>query len=563
MSMIKPMELVSICKAAELLHYGVNILELESIDAYYNSKTKKLQTRISDLIPDMSFHFTEEAMSFLDWDLGTFVIRNGSDYEEVFDNNLTDVEKSFTCIDIDLTNLKKIMMCIRQKNWETFSDIERKTYDEIYLKEIEESRKNYDYNNIDCPMVKELSKDSIRQPLEILLTLSSYPKDVGEGLLKVYDEDQEDFEIDSLKEYPIIDNRMYLKLSPFDKEELKSKCSAPWVDSVDYIVISRNPYDWYFCSYGSNIQSCFSINSDNAGWNGMVPMAMSKGSYLIYATTGKANKINIISGSKWFVPRMLWRCWGWLSSDNELLLDRPYSSGDTDTQQKINLTTYVSNYYLNSRKFEQETDISLKYGTALKKIFTDYNLHTYPDSISFKDTFNYKGICYGTRSFVGRSSINIPLLNVAKKVSSIHPLFRYSDYYDIVNGELFASKRCPITNLPIPIDQDKSVYADMFTKPVSKCIVLTYCDGLFKLDQASSKFLRDNGYLFYDTEDLRNTSYREPNCLKCFPSFLMAAYCVSIKSFKEYITSIAKRSGYNIIVRFIEGDKVTFVKYKG
>lgn len=561
--MIKPIELVSICKAAELLHYGVNILELESINTYYNPKTKKLQTRISESIPDMSFHFNDEAMSFLDWNLGAFVIRNCSNYDEVFDENLTEDEQKLTCIDINLTNLKKIMMCIRQKNWETFQNIDRKSYDEIYLKEIEESRKNYDYNNIDCPMIKELSKDSIRQPLEILLTLSSYPKEVGEGLLKVYDEEQNDFEIDSLKDFPIIDNRMYIKLSPFDKEELKSKCSAPWVNIVEYIVISRNPYDWYFCSYGSNIQTCFSINGSNAGWNGMVPMAMSKGSYLVYITTGKANKINIISGSKWFVPRMLWRCWGWLSSDNELLLDRPYSSGDTDLQQKTELTEYISNNYLVSRDYTDRMDIPLKYGKALKKIYTDFKLHTYPDSIDFVETFNYKGICYGTRGFVGTSSIREPLLSIAKKVSSIHTLFRYSDCYGIINGELFASKRCPITNLPIPIDKDKSEYASLFTQPVTNCIVITYCDGVCKLDQASIKNLFNNDYLVFDTEKINTGSFREPEKLYCYPSFGIAGNGMAIKSFKEYITSIAKRSGYNIIVRYIEGNKVTFVKYKG
>lgn len=563
MSMIKPIELVSICKAAELLHYGVNILELESIDVYYNPKTKKVQSRISDSICNMSFHFTNEAMSFLNWDLGTFIIRNGSNYEEVFDNNLTEEEQGFTCIDIDLTNLKQIMMCIRQKDWEVFSDIDRKKYDELYLKEIEESRKSYDYNNINCQMVKELSKESIRKPLEILLTLSSYPRAVGEGLLKAYDEEQKDFEIDSLKDFPIIDNRMYIKLSPYDKEELKSKCSTLWIDSVDYIVISRNPYDWYFCSYGSNIQSCFSINGDNAGWNGMVPMAMSKGSYLIYATTGKANKINIISGSKWFVPRMLWRCWGWLSNKNELLLDRPYSSSDTDTQQKTDFIMYISKRYLEGKDFYKNVNIQLKYGKDLSKIYTDYNLHTYPDSIDFINTFNYKGICYGTRGFVGRSSLRVPLLNVAKRVSSVHSLFRYSDCYDIINGELFASKKCPITNLPIPIDQEQSIYASMFTKPVSNCIVLTYCDGMIKLDQASTKSLTNNDNLVFNLEELRNCTYRETDKLICYPSFMLANNSMSIKSFKEYITSIAKRSGYNIIVRYIEGSKVTFIKYKG
>lgn len=561
--MIKPMELVSICKAAELLHYGVNILELESIDTYYNPKTKKLQTRISENIPDMSFHFTEEALSFLDWNLGAFVIRNCSNYDEVFDETLTEDEKNITCIDIDLTNLKKIMMCVRQKNWATFHNIDRKSYDEMYIKDIEESRKNYDYNNIDCSMVKELSKDSIRQPFEVLLTLSEYPKEVGEGLLKVYDEEQNDFEIDSLKDYPIIDNRMYIKLSPFDKEELKSKCSAPWIEDVDYIVISRNPYDWYFCSYGSNIQTCFSINGENAGWNGMVPMAMSKGSYLIYATTGKANKINIISGSKWFVPRMLLRCWGWLSNDNELLLDRPYSSNDTDMQQRQEFITFISNYYLVDKDYSEKVDIPLKYGKALKKIYTDYNLHTYPDSIDFLESFNYKGICYGTRGFVGTSSIREPLLNITKRVSSIHPLFKYSDCYDIVNGELFASKKCPITNLPIPIDKDKSVFASMFTQPVLNCIVITYCDGVFKLDQASKKYLSNNEYLIFDTRKMSSNSCRDSNRLICYPSFNFVSSAVSIKSFKEYITGIAKLSGYNIIVRFIEGDKVTYVKYKG
>ena len=58
----------------------------------------------------------------------------------------------------------------------------------------------------------------------------------------------------------------------------------------------------------------------------MVALSGAKGNYIVYATSGKCNKIPMIQGSKWYVPRMLFRMWGWLDTKGELFVD--FQGGD-------------------------------------------------------------------------------------------------------------------------------------------------------------------------------------------------------------------------------------------
>ena len=65
-------------------------------------------------------------------------------------------------------------------------------------------------------MMDTLSREAVRQNFEVLLTLFQYPEQVTENMFNQYNHDNTDFEIEALKDFKIIDNRMYIPLSLFD-----------------------------------------------------------------------------------------------------------------------------------------------------------------------------------------------------------------------------------------------------------------------------------------------------------------------------------------------------------
>lgn len=561
-NMIPLEDMISVMKAVEFLHHGVDITQLDKLDYFYNSKTKKLQEKITDNVEDFVMGFDKSAKDFMEWVLGDYLVRNKRTVSTVSADGLTDDEKAHIGCVLNLETLKQVMTILKRKGWASFSGYKPETYDDEYLEHIEQLKKEWDrFNPAGAKaMVEALSHDEIEPNFHALLTMSSYPEALANKIITTFNSEFE------WQGHRSIDGRIYIAVAEWEKQALKENVSAGYlkpIDDIKYIVISRNPYDYYFCSYGSNIQSCFSMNSTNFGWYGVVALSAARGNCIVYGTTGKPNQINIINGKKWSVPRMLFRWWGWLDENDDIRFDKPYC-GSEFSGIGSNLAKFVAQTYFGKDDYTFSCEISkpakLKYAKDMLDIYETYHCHFYPDSIKTSD-FRFYGKGYGNRCFVGSCPLRKDLLYLMKQITVVPATFKYTPLHQIIDGELSALKLCPKTGLPIKSDETTSMYAKYFKDAVSKVLVLTYCDGFFK---------GDVGYVFQDTSsktfvwDLECgvNSYRNKDVFNVTKQF--STDIININTFKQMITALAKTLNIDaILVRYVEGERVSVVKYKG
>lgn len=564
-------DLINTCRAIELLKYSIDITQLDNIKMYWNEKEKKVQERVSpNIVHNCAIKLEEGVADFIQWPVGTYFIRHDQEWYNVFEDSLTDEEKALPVIQVDLETFKGVMKVVKIKGFCSYSDIPVTDYYPEYFEELAKERDTFDFKDVsDCEMVKELTNSKLRSSLIAMLMVSNYPEEVGKAVVNAFDNPLKDFEIEALKDYEVIDNRIYIKIPECDKAIFKSKFNVgdDILRQIKYIVISHNPYDFFFCSYGSNIQSCFSINGTNAGWMGVVPLAAVKGVFMIYGASDKCNKINIIQGKKWNVPHIFFRAWGWLSDKGQLMVDRIYPDGSWRLPDRNDVLEMLSPYlgYDVRTTCKRAQCTPLKYGKEIKEWYNKYRSHTYPDSINLcdKEPVSYHGICYGDRQFVGNDrQMAKSLLNTMHDICEIAEGIEYSNKYQIVNGVLSQARLCPITGLPILATETVSPYAKLFKEKIDgDILVATYCDGWFKADACSSKRI-SRGKLYYDANEI-GVSYKEGSDF-WFRDMFSVNNRVPIKVFKETITGSAKTSQFAwVVVRYIEGDRVTFVKYRG
>ena len=155
------------------------------------------------------------------------------------------------------------------------------------------------------------------------------------------------------------------------------------------------------------------------------------------------------------------------------------------------------------------------------------------------------------------------MFNILQDITSIDKNFTFgSGVYEIVDGVLTIQRRCPRTGLPLKPDEVVSHYAKYFKEDVSKVVVLTYCDGYYKFDTAWVKAENMTRFRF-NANNTNQISYRESDgTYYAYPIF--SSKKIAINTFKEQMTGLAKQLNIDaILVRYIEGERVTVVKYRG
>lgn len=580
--MIEVEDLVAIIKITELLQYGVDISSIESWKVYYNPESKKIQTRISEKIPNLfAVKFDDECLKFFDWPImGEYVYRTGTKIRTINNANVEDSIKE-KAIPMNLATLKQIMTAMKERNIAQFAGFKRQDYDEDYAKNYEKIIASWDSTDVsEASMVESLSITNTRRYFNLLMTLAQYPEATANRILKRYDTPSTSFGIKGLEAHKIIDNRLYIRLSPDVLDEIRAKFTDhSIVDSMKYLVISRNPYDMFFCSYGSYAQSCFSLNSSNHGWYGMLPYCTTDAQFIVYCTTGVPNQINLIKGEKTVCPKMIWRAWAWLGEDGKLLLDKIYYGSDLspvlptdDLTVRARFVSIFTEKYL-GYKAEKEMLSSrqrLLKDTAGLLLAMSENLKTYRDSTSRDSEHGlvYRGWNNGERCFTGTCHYKVRergMFYWLDQITKLDKDFTYSADFVIVGGHIMSKRRCPTTGLFIAGADTHHPLAKYFTQPSNHTLVMTYCDGRYWCDTAYP-MLTTSGSIQIDIEDTSNGNYCNIDGSNMYLYYRPSRWdrLVNIKTFKEQVTGLAKRSIFNnVLVRYIEDDKVTFVKYKG
>lgn len=561
-------------RCIEFMFYGIDITSFESVEdtkKFVNVNTKKLISRNTENTRDFLIKLDDDVKEFIGID-ADYIFRSGKSYRCIFEGRNDDVIEGMTPdITVNKDLLIKTIQTIYNKNFTQYEGIDVEVLDPTIRERL--SKIDVEFKRNARPtgdIVEKLAKSKTKRNFEII-TAAAYKQcePVRDMMLNYYNEDKKDFNINSLKDFEVIDDRVYIGVSEADMYRIEKKCKQdgnyfdPSNREMKYIVVSKNLYDYFFCSYGSEFQSCYSTTSTYRGWYGMLPFGTVDGHFIIYGTKEKAIKVGMTSeSSKWAAPYMYFRCWGWADEANDIILDKPYTNrtGFYKAVEEVLLSKFFkvgcSSVYHSLRNSKDYTDI-----------FSRHSLRFYPDSVRVNENFKFK-LGYGNREMVGR---NMPTyannsdsslkseLDLIKSVSdSFDPK---KEYYITFEGKLVNPKKCPYTGIMIDETEDKSFYAKFLNGPLKSgehFLAVTYCDGYAKLD-ATSKFFSDrsDNILTYET----GRSAINGSEFALAPSF--SPNPMAIKPFKEFLKGVVQTSKYSLILlRVVEGEKNTFIKYK-
>ena len=559
-----------VTRAIEFMYYGVDINTVNDFSQFYNTSTHKFQTRTSPNVKHVTLMFDDECLEFMSHCYGAYAIRAGTNKTTFIRSaEYLSPEEAETVVKVDLEMLKQTMTILYRKDITRFEGIPVESFNEELVQELNKEDAEWDYSKkVHCKMMDTLTRDNTRQNLEVMLTMSDYNSEVARKVIEVFEtDDVESFKnIKGYEDFEIIDNRLYIPLNRKDKLLFTNNESLnDNVKDTNYIVVSRNPYDFFFCSWGSAIQSCFSLNSPHLGGYGMYPFSSNKGCFIIYGTHGRGTEVALISGKKWKCPHMSWRCWGWLDTHGKIRMDRLYpvlnDNRDFDA-------AYRQTYPLFDKLFGYSFDDNhkcmtqpLMYTDDYETFINTYKLYFYPDSIN--RAAEYKGVCNGVRDFIGTNKPKKTLYDALRSIKEVDTGFKYTDRYFISPlGVLSALKICPVTQVPIPNSLDKSFYSKFFKEPVSGLVVMTYCDGHIKLDDSSVKTM--TGYFTLQTERVGagNSEFSSSsNVIVLTPKWSYNLY--NLKVLKDWIKQNIKHLKTDcLLLRTIEEDRVQYIKYR-
>lgn len=566
------MEVMRLFKAIEFLYKGVDISTVSKKDyVKFVGADKSLST-----VDDGAFAIalSPEVVSFIDYP-NPYIVREGNTYHCIIKDELVKMKK-----DIDTTIEYPVFIALiktlKQLGIDSYNSIDDEVLDPDFKSKMEDIDRTWDYTKApNCDIKKKLSISAVSSEVKTLLALADYPCNFGGRLYDYYKENHQ-FAIDAFKDFEVVDNRIIIPLSPVDIYNLKKdykkqgKTFEGKEADIKAIVISKNVLDYFYCSYGNEFQSCFSLNSDSGYWYGYVPFAMTDESCIIYGTTGDVAKTAVISGTKYHNPNMLFRCWGYTSDDNRLIIDRVYQGNNASILSEFcrKLLRTKFNAYNDVELDDKPSRNLLNDGKGIYGVWNETAIMFYSDSLlkkTDKVTFKYSGARNGTNSDYKpewRKKYNT-FITYAKTVMSVSPTLDPSKPSTIINGVLLNPKTCPITSLYIDDTIDKHPYARYFEEPVTSLAILTYINGTVFTEYASMSSDKSEYKIKIDTGKNYTRTWRE-GCLWVGNYASSGSQeLISLKTLKELIKGEIPKLPYNaILLKTIENDKISMQVFK-
>lgn len=566
--MLSDVEMMRAFKAIEFLYYGVDISSLNKEDYKKIVKDSKLITDTSKT--SFIIQVDDKLKIFLNL-FNNYIYRRDSSYSQINDEYLNEQNlKVDTTIVFD--TFISVIRTLKELGIDTYSDLDEDILDLSIQEKMDKIDKEFDYSkSLECPLKNELTIEKTDSEIKTLLALADYKDGLGQKIYDYYKEEH-NFILNNFKDFEIFNNRIIIPFSVADIYKLKKFYKSKHLDipekilKAKAIVISKNPLDYFYASYGNDFQSCFSLNSDYNAFYGFVPYSTTEESFIVYATTGDVMKTSIINGNKFHNPQMIWRAWGWADEDCSLLIDKKYRGNSTDTFIEFccEFLRDKFNVICDSRTDRTERNLYNK-GKALYNIWSKYKFKFYADSLLKKSrmvSFYYSagngGVEEGYVPDWRKSFYKFS--DYAKTVCEVKNI-DLSKKSIVVDGILFTEKTCPITSLPIPCEEEKHTYSKYFSEPIKKIACITYINGSVFCDYCSEMCSTDRLCI----SDSKNMDRRfVENTLFVAPYISRALqYFISLKTLKEIIKSVIKDTPYGaILLRVIENDKVTIQVFK-
>lgn len=426
---------------------------------------------------------------------------------------------------------------------------------EILVKDITKTDTDYSKQEIDCPL-KDFSND---YELRSLIALADYPADLSEKIYAARNADN--WVLKAFKDFPKYNNRVFIKLSEYDRAVFQHKMDRGVAPK--YIVISKNPLDYFYASYGNSFQSCFALNSGMSCWYGYVPFSTTPESCIVYLSDGTVTDVSLLAGKKFHCPQMYLRCWGYANEDGELIVDKFYRSNDDYIlpmidfmREKFNALFLKRDDHKSQRLYDQ--------GKNIYKVWNKYKLRFYSDSLvkDIDDRFVYFYYGHGCsdskenkRRWRDENGDGL-FTEYCKKVKDVVENIDFNKTIELVDGVLCNPKFCPITNMYIKEDQDKHPLAKYFTKPVKTLAILDYIDNRLWTQYMNAGF--QDGSTFRMSTRRDNRTERSGDVLYIAGAPNITEIGMTIKQIKDKIKASIENTELDaILLKVVEDDKVT------
>lgn len=560
--MLGKTEMMRTFRALEMLYKGQDISKVSLVDS------------IADDTDTFCMQFEDKAKDFAELH-NPFVYRDGRQIYLKSQSSIDDedIDVAFTVtydmLLATMNTLKKLQLC-------TYADIDEDILDPSIAERIKAIDDSWDYTKAyDCDIKNKLKMSDTDIEIKTMLALCQYPEGLASKIYDSYKQTRE-FVLKDFKDFEVVDNRIIIPLSEADKYRMRKYFKGTKVDdrvlSMNALVISKNPVDYFFCSYGNSFQSCYALNSDMYCWYGYLPYVTTDESFIVYATTGEVMKTAVIRGQKFHNPQMLWRSWGYATEDGSLCIDKKYRGNENGIDKLIEFCCEWMTDKFNvicDRREKAERRTLYNKGRGIFNIWKDYGLKFYSDSLkknSDDEEVFFEYNCGSSTQATYKPEWKNRFSKFtywASTATSTDPSLDLNKPCDIVNGVVTNINICPITKLRIPNGVKQHAYAKYFESPLQQLAVLTYDNGCVRCDVATQEFRSDNAYIKPSVGAGDGSSGFNGGTLYCFGKGTSVNGTIALKSLKEFIKGCINTTPYSaILLKIIEDDKITCQVFK-
>ena len=484
-------------RAVEFLFKGVDITPLvyEDYKKYVDSSGKLVEEFTGPFVIQLS----DEVKSFLGlfYPYVTQATDNYKNFRNVSESTLKEIGRTANLV-LQYDNMLAVMQILFKSGVCKYIGVDRELLDKDFSQKMQAVRESWNYTqDYSCPIKETLTKTVQDKEIRTLLALCQYPEGLASKIYDYFKTDHE-FVLSKFRDFKVTDNRIYIPLSEADKYDIEKAYKndiqyiAADINKVEAIVISKNPADYFYCSYGNKFQSCFSLNSSMSCWYGYVPYCITPESFMIYATSGSALKTTVINGNKFHSPQMFWRAWGYASAKGDLIVDKKYRANDMSADTLIGwcckFLTEKFNAICDGPHQGDTTRQLYQRGEGIRSIWDTYGLRFYSDSLR-KGQGNNINFRYGSGQSVDAiyrapwASRYSNFQSFADTVNSVSDTLSLDKPIEISDsGYLFNPKICPITGLKIEETEDKHYLAKYLSHPVKNLLPVFYYNGYVFFD---------------------------------------------------------------------------------
>lgn len=337
----------------------------------------------------------------------------------------------------------------------------------------------------------------------------------------------------------------------------------------NFLVLSKNPYDYIWASTGNGYQSCFSLESDYWGIQDMPMLATQSWHFMLYESTLGLNEYSLFN-HKFDVPSMVFRCWAYRTKQG-MMRDKPYGRSGVSVfnfesvADILNIIKEDNGYERgdqnrinpDSDEYDEDFDIDyIKLDLKEKDDGVDYiynKYRTYCDSI-YPDQEGYLydvGYHQFTRSCASGGGNSIKY-RVKSLFYNENLKWIEGKSVGLIDNKLDYVKACPITSFSIKENEERHWAAKYLDKPVRSMAILTF-DATSDNPKPAYKLVMSNRSESI-TCSSSNNMWIDPN------GAINIVGDVNLKKIKDSLRFVQEDNPQYecLLLRIIEGNKVTY-----